>query len=200
MDFKTILDELILSVEPVTSSSERCTLAPSLFATGVPPSTVGIITTPDWLFVSCSSSWLGSWVETSCWKVELLCNAGKRADHCQYHVFHKGCMMSSSSGWWCGHTKLFLDLVGNTHDSGPPAPLPALIKSFYWIQRLECGTWEMEEKLILSHYSNGILGALFLQWKLYSEQRRNCSIMGAMHSNRLKPNKAYWETGVSKGF
>lgn len=88
MDVKIFWDEFILFGESFTSSSERCTLAPSLFATGVPPSTVGMITTPDWLFLSCPS-WLGGWVE-SCWKVELLFNAGKMADHCQYHVnYHR---------------------------------------------------------------------------------------------------------------
>lgn len=65
-----------------TSNSERCTLAPSLFAARVPPSTVGMITTPDWLSVTCPS-WLGSFTETSGWKVELLRSAGKMVRHCQ---------------------------------------------------------------------------------------------------------------------
>lgn len=80
----------IFCKKPFTSSSDRCTLAPSFLGTGVPPSTVGMTTTRGWLLESCLSL-LGS-----CWKVELRCNALRKATcRCEYHVSYTGYTLST---------------------------------------------------------------------------------------------------------
>lgn len=82
MSFITLKKITNLPVQWVelTSIWDRCTLAPSLVITGVPPSTVGMMKTPDLLLS------LGSSVETTCWKVEPLCNPWKWTGDFHWHV------------------------------------------------------------------------------------------------------------------
>lgn len=81
--------------------------------------------TPGWLSLT-SPSFLGSCSGISGWKVEFLCSAGKMTDQSITQSLQRE-LGKNLELKYCTHTQLFLNLVGNAHNGGPPVSPPALI-------------------------------------------------------------------------